>query len=179
MLQIFFSSATKKKLKKLKISRIISDNDFLMFFLLAILGVSGNSVIYSEEFWKWIWKVNLESETVNEPQKSSEKSIFLDTLLASRKQGGNLLDCESQCRVWNRVVKTPLVGLESKSRCSNDLIKLCYLNTIKLHSKTCQRKLYAPSAPQQENYRKNVSYLFIKFFLFLLCRSYHFSCYFF
>jgi hypothetical protein len=43
-----------------------------------------------------ILEVNSESETVkNEPQKTAQKSRHFWTL-ASRKQGGNLLDCESQ-----------------------------------------------------------------------------------
>jgi hypothetical protein len=46
------------------------------------------------------------------------------------------------------------------------------LNTIKLHSKTCQK--IAHSTPQK-NHDKNVSYLSIQFFLFLLCRLSHFS----
>ncbi len=55
-----------------------------MFFFVGDLGVSGNSVIYSEEFWKGFCKVKLK----NEPQKRAQKSRHFSTL-ASRKETEN------------------------------------------------------------------------------------------
>jgi hypothetical protein len=86
----FFSSA-KKKMEK-KISRIISDNGSADVFFFCDFG-SVRKFCY---LFLGILKVNLESETgKNEPQKRAQKSRHFWTL-ASRKQGGNLFDCESQ-----------------------------------------------------------------------------------
>ncbi len=71
------------------------------------------------------------------------------------------------------MVKTLLVGLEPKSRCSNDLIKLCYLNTIKLHSKTCQRiTLHPPPSPKKITEIMNVFAAFVIRKLLLLFKFY-------
>ncbi len=108
--------------------------------------------------------------------------IFLEWCFSNEIWTGTQLSKFPKKRSWNFHKLFNFVWVFTKMN-RNGVAKLCDLKTIKMHPKTCPRKLYPLTT--NKNSRKNVFSFSFKFFIFSCHANYlilllsFFSCFFF